>query len=660
MWIRVNETGCITGQVKRADEQINVVYAPGKGQWYTQKTRSTYHTYPIESKTTVTVNGATRTIRTRMEWDVNRGLKTADIDALNKRTEYAYWKDGRLKYTRRVADNLYTIPTYDKDGNVTMTQARQNNWQTGTLIAQSKTEYDGMGRVKKAHTFNNNNFTTAYATSELTYDIHGNVSQSKDPRGLITNYTYGPFGEPTKQTLPDGDWVETRYNALGAVTKSWSSQTGTETAPAISHTYDNLNRLSTTTYSSGESVSHTYDKADNPLTMITNDGSTTYTYTHTFDQLNRLITRTDAHLGYKTFYEYDDSSLRKRMYIRKSTGGSNLYDVKYTYDKANRLTSVLDVLANKTASYEYFDNGALKTTTLPNGITAHRTLDSLNRLNRLQYKKTTTTDLARLDYTYDVKSNVTQLIRNDAGAGGSNKTFTFGYDGSSRLTSANYGNETVTYTYDKVGNRKTMVSTTKGTTTYTIATNSNQLTYRSLVPEDAAFATMSYTYDAEGKLTQRSEGTDSDAFTYGWGGMLKQIQKTRASTVTQTVSYSYDGAGQRVKVTDSGGTRYFLYDGGMPLLELNATKNITASYLYGADGVVYRKKHTAVLTCKSHVMTGTTPYLCIIFWYPHMVGFYYLYLIQQFFVLCILCIVFQGMKTLKLLDELILDLSVSH
>ena len=105
--------------------------------------------------------------------------------------------------------------------------------------------------------------------------------------------------------------------------------------------------------------------------------------------------------------------------------------------------------------------------------------------------------------------------------------------------------------------------------------------YRSRIPEDADFATMSYTYDAEGKLTQRSEGTDSDAFTYGFGSQLKQIQKTRAGTVTQTLSYAYDGAGKRVKVTDSGGTRYFLYDGGMPLLELDVTKTIAASYLFG-------------------------------------------------------------------------------
>ena len=94
-------------------------------------------------------------------------------------------------------------------------------------------------------------------------------------------------------------------------------------------------------------------------------------------------------------------------------------------------------------------------------------------------------------------------------------------------------------------------------------------------------------------MTERSEGTDSDTFTYSFGSQLTQIQKTRDNAVTQTLSYAYDGNGKRVKVTDSQGTRYFLYDGLMPVLELDANKKITASYLYGADGVVYRRKRVA-------------------------------------------------------------------
>ena len=44
-------------------------------------------------------------------------------------------------------------------------------------------------------------------------------------------------------------------------------------------------------------------------------------------------------------------------------------------------------------------------------------------------------------------------------------------------------------------------------------------------------------------------------------------------------------------MTDSRGTRYFLYDGLMPVLELDASKSITSSYVYGASGVIYRRVH---------------------------------------------------------------------
>ena len=43
----------------------------------------------------------------------------------------------------------------------------------------------------------------------------------------------------------------------------------------------------------------------------------------------------------------------------------------------------------------------------------------------------------------------------------------------------------------------------------------------------------------------------------------------------------------------------------MPVLELDANKHITASYLYGADGVVYRRKHNAVAHWHFDEGTGT-------------------------------------------------------
>ena len=118
---------------------------------------------------------------------------------------------------------------------------------------------------------------------------------------------------------------------------------------------------------------------------------------------------------------------------------------------------------------------------------------------------------------------------------------------------------------------------------------------------------MSYTYDAEGELTKRHEAGKSNTFTYGFGSKLKQIAIARTGAQAKTVSYDYDGAGKRVKVTNSSGTRYFLYDGGMPVLELDASKNISASYLYGADGVVYRRIHGATTSQDTYEYHHTNP-----------------------------------------------------
>ena len=595
----------ITHQYDSYGNRTKTTFMPGTSEEKVVETvyDSTHHTYPIEVKTTVTVDGTKKAIKTKAEWDTNRGLKTADIDSMGRRTEYVYWQDRRLKYTKRVADNMYTVPTHDKQGNLTQTQVRKTNWQTGTLLAQSKTEYDGMNRAVKAHRYKDD-WTTPYATTTTTYDIYGQVSQSKDARNLITTLTLDDLGRVTKKLLPDGDWAETRYNSLGQVSKAWTSATGTESSPAVSYTYDaKYNRLTQVNYKNGESVSYTYDKGGNTLTLKTNDGtsyptdgSDTFTYTYTYDQLNRLKTWKNPHLGYKTFYEYDDASQPTRMYIQPTEGGANVYDVRYTYDELIRMVSVRDAIANKTASYSYFDNGVIKTTTLPNGVTAHQTLDTLNRLDTLQYKKSdAATVLSSLDYTYDDKSNVTQLVRDDTGAGGSSKTFSFGYDNISRLTSANYGDETASYTYDKSGNRLTQVSSVDGTTTYTIAANSNQLNSRSLVPEDSDFATMTYTYDAEGKLTKRADGNNYDTFTHVFGDQVKQIEKSRRGAQQHRRAWKYDGIGNRIEeISHTYGTqptsRYFLYDGSRPVLELNAQKQVEYAYLYGANGVVYRRK----------------------------------------------------------------------
>ena len=208
-----------------------------------------------------------------------------------------------------------------------------------------------------------------------------------------------------------------------------------------------------------------------------------------------------------------------------------------------------------------------------------------------------------LDYT--ILDNPSTIDRR--GINGNRKSMEVEYDDLSRVIQVEYDEgeivDIVKFYYGddlddsrgKVGNRTKKTSTLDGATTYSYAANSNQLTYRSVAPDHAPGHTdpLSYSYDAEGNLASKFYigNNNKHAFTFDAAGRLRQIQRyNSAGTLAETISYAYDGDGNRVKVTDNSGTRYFLYSGSKKLLELDANKSVTAYYLHGADGMVYRRK----------------------------------------------------------------------
>ncbi len=54
------------------------------------------------------------------------------------------------------------------------------------------------------------------------------------------------------------------------------------------------------------------------------------------------------------------------------------------------------------------------------------------------------------------------------------------------------------------------------------------------------------------------------------------------------------------------GTWYFLYSGSKKLLELDVNKNVTAYYVYGADGIVSRKKVSGAYEYHHKDIVGST------------------------------------------------------
>src|SRR4029079_1308405 len=104
-------------------------------------------------------------------------------------------------------------------------------------------------------------------------------------------------------------------------------------------------------------------------------------------------------------------------------------------------------------------------------------------------------------------------------------SFTYGYDALDRLTTVtpSGASQLFGFTYDKVGNRLTSV-TSGATTSYTYPSTSHRLSSLS------GAQTLSYTYDAN--ANQSAAGS----VTWAYGGNNRPISVTTASTTSFSVN----------------------------------------------------------------------------------------------------------------------------
>ncbi len=232
------------------------------------------------------------------------------------------------------------------------------------------------------------------------------------PNGLVETFAYDVLGNMTAHTDFNGKTTTFEYDGNQQVTRK-NLPDGTAVAYRYtaagrrieaggdSFAYDSRGRLVTETKSDGEVIRYTYDAAGNRTSVTTSAGTTTYTY----DALNRLASVTDADGGVTT-YAYDEVG------NRASVTHPNNTQTRYRYDALNRLTKVETVnlaSAQVIASYEY-------------------TLDPAGHRTRVVEHGGRT-----VDYEYDALYRLTQERIADAG-----------------------GITTLRYTYDAVGNRRTM------------------------------------------------------------------------------------------------------------------------------------------------------------------------------------------------------------
>lgn len=434
--------------------------------------------------------------------------RTATADALGNTTAYEYDPNGnRTKVTD--ANGRVIRYTYDALNRLTgVTDA------AGGAVSYG---YDAAGnRISMTDA---NGHTTTYA-----YDARNRLVSAADPLGHVTGYGYDAVGNRTRETRPDGT--------------------------VITYAYDAADRLTGISHPAG-SVSYAYDAAGNRTTMTDATGVTTYTY----DALDRIIeiAGPNGTVG----YAYDLFGNRTGITY---PGGLT---VGYAYDLANRLTTVTDH-ASRVTTYTYDNANRLTTVAYPNGVQATYTYDDADRLLSITHAHPTHGIITSASYTLDAVGNRLTMTDPDG-------VTSYTYDALYRLTQVTYPNgETVTYSYDPMGNRLSLVSTVHGTTTYVYDAADRLLSYT------GPGGTVNLTWDANGRMT----GKGSAVYTYDPLDRLMQVVDG-----TTTVQFAYDGDGVRLRKTVNGTATDYLQDEAAPLPVVlsETTGGATTRYVYGLD-----------------------------------------------------------------------------
>jgi len=451
------------------------------------------------------------------------------------------------------------------------------------------------------------------------YDTSGNLTSVTDANSTVTSFTVNSQGLVTGVTDPLSHTTSFGYDSYGdrttvtnALAKVWTSaydsagRVTSVTDPlghSTSYTYDNANDVLTVTDPLSHVTTSTYDANSHVLTVTDADGKvTTYAYNakdevssvtdpaagvtaYTYDAVGNIATKTDPR-GKVTTYGYDNLS-------RLRTETDPLGQVRtYGYDAAGRLTSRQDA-KGQTTTYTYDSRNALTNVTYPDlssvsfayndagartqmvdstGTTAY-SYDSLSRLTAVTYPGART-----VSYGYDAAGRRTSITY----PGGLNQV-AYTYDAANRLsTVTDWNSQQTAYAYDDA-NRMTTATLPNGVVGTSAYDNANRLTGISYVKGGTTLASASYTLDAVGNRTARTDLAGTQSYAYDSAYRLTSVTYPGPSTTT----YAYDAFGNRTSTTTSAGTTTTAYNDASEITSVTPPSPAPAvSYTYDANGNV--------------------------------------------------------------------------
>ena len=332
---------------------------------------------------------------------------------------------------KRVSGNLRAVEyKYNEQGQ--LTEIRQGS-RTVTLI------YNSDGYLSSITNPLNQ-------TTNFTYDAAGRVVKQSFSNQREINFSYDAMGNLLSLTPPQKPTHNFIYTLIGNI-KKYNPPTVTGTG-ATTYSYNDDRQLTTVHRPDGQNINYSYDTAGRLIGI----GNNSYTY----DVVTGKMSTVNSGNGETLEYTYDGSLLTKTIYSGPVAG-----TVSRSYDNNFRITAL--TVNGNTIDYGYDhdglivragdltmtrdgDNGYVTATTL-NTISDTRSFNSFGELESYDVSS-----LLSWSYTRDGLGRITKIVENVES--GTSHTFTYSYDTEGRIGSVSKDEIVIeTYTYDANGNR---------------------------------------------------------------------------------------------------------------------------------------------------------------------------------------------------------------
>ncbi|MFC0211110.1 RHS repeat domain-containing protein [Paenibacillus chartarius] len=560
---------------------------------------------------------------------------------------------------------------FDSYGNVTQMQVSRAAGVYTTVRTDFKTDspYFGAFPTQQTIQVTDADSVTSNIIKKFDYNsMTGALIKYTDANTNVTNYEYDTIGRLTKvihaadgssaaityfdylnqiqMTDETGVQSQTSWNPVGYKIHSGTIEGG-QYKNKITYGYDGYGRLTTTTDALGNTTTYAYDQWSRQTSVGYADSSPKDTVVH--DDIANPNTKTNTDPEGYTIKEYLDSLGRvtKKEETKKvGTGTQTNTLASFTYDYVGNVLTTTDYVTpqnvtifgydvlsrptsvknakNEITSYKYDLMGNLTTIAYPDGTMNEKKYDEVGRLIQASEVPIGGKNNVEKSY-YDGNGNRIGLRDRN------NNHFKYTYTGRNFLWKKEIvdaagnpiaGEETIEFSYDQSGRRKSMKDIT-GTTLYDFSPANGSLT-KVTYPDkrtiqydyDAAGNRSSmndpfgintyYRYDARNRLDTVSASidytNDFDAkYSYYNNNLLKNIRlrngvtsdyaydglqintllQKKGSTVLNSFVYTYDNNGNQKTKTENEATYTFAYD---PLNRIASSTQFNETYNYDNRG----------------------------------------------------------------------------